>query len=94
MRLCEAQPVNDNTRPVTVDLDGFTAAREYLYRIRQYQLFGDARQRVVVTADDICADPRAMQPLQLAGQKARSLHGGLVAVIEVAGNDQRVDTFL
>ena len=47
----------------------------------------------MVAADDEDADARLMQPAELFGQKPRRLHRGLVAIIEIAGQQQRVDLF-
>lgn len=45
----------------------------------------------MVAADDEDTDAGLMQPPDLLGQEPRRLHRGLVAVIEIAGQKQRVD---
>jgi hypothetical protein len=45
----------------------------------------------VIAANDEDADAGLMEPADLRGKESRGLHGGLVAVIEVAGEDQRID---
>jgi len=45
----------------------------------------------VIAADDEDADARLVEPLQLGREEARRLHRGLVAVIEIAGDEQRID---
>ena len=46
---------------------------------------------VVIAANDEGPDPRLVQAPQLVGEKARGLHRGLLAVVEVAGDHERVD---
>ena len=55
---------------------------------------GDLRQRVVIAADGECLDTGLMQALHFRSQKARGLHRRLLAVIEIAGDDQCIDLFL
>ena len=93
VRLCETQAV-DRDRKIAVgpvDHDRLGAASKYLHRIRKNQLLCDPRQRVVVAADDKDMDAGLMQPPYLLRQEPRRLHRGLVAVIEIAGQEQRVD---
>ena len=45
----------------------------------------------MIAADDIGPDTRLMKPLHLARQKPGRLHRGLVAVVKVTGDNQRVD---
>ena len=48
---------------------------------------------VVVAADDEGLDARLVEPPQLIDKKARRLHRRLFAVVEVAGDQERVDLF-
>jgi hypothetical protein len=45
----------------------------------------------VIAADEKDADAGLVQPAQLVGEEARRLHRGLLAVIEIAGDHQRID---
>ena len=47
------------------------------------------RQGVVVAPDDEDFDVCGIQAAELLGEKARGLHRGLLAVIEVAGQQER-----
>ena len=62
-----------------------------LTEFRQRKLVGDARFRVVIAANDKGPNPGFVQPPQLIGEKAGSLHRGLFAVVEVAGDQESVD---
>ena len=57
----------------------------------QGQFPGDARLGVVIAANDEGLDARLVEPSQLVGEKARRLHRRLFAVVEVAGDHERVD---
>lgn len=63
---------------------------ENLHGIWQYQFLGDLRQRIVVAADED-ADTGLVEAPELLGGKASRLHGGLVAVIKIAGDQQGVN---
>ena len=45
----------------------------------------------MIAADDAGADAGLIQPPQLLGQKAGRLHRGLIAVVKVTGDQQRID---
>ena len=67
---------------------------EDLDALGQHQFLGDFGQGIVIAADLVDGDARLAQPRQLGGEKARRLHRGLFAIIEIAGDDQRIDLFL
>ncbi len=48
-------------------------------------------KRIVIAADQERADPRLVQAFDLLGQEPGGLHRGLLAVVEVAGQQQRID---
>lgn len=52
-------------------------------------ILGDLRQRVVVTRNDEVANASLMEAPHLLGQKAGRLHGGLIAIVEIAGAARR-----
>ena len=91
--LGEAHTMHRDIEPAAAKDDRLRAPGEDLDRFRKRQLPGDARLRVVVTADDEGRDPRLMQPPELVGEKAGGLHRGLLAVVEVAGDQESVDLF-
>jgi hypothetical protein len=45
---------------------------------------------VVVASDDEDLDVRRIQAAELLGEKARRLHRGLLAIIKIAGEQERV----
>ena len=71
----------------------FRAPGEDLDRFGQGQLPGDAGLGVVIAANEEGRDARLVEPPQLIGEKARRLHRRLLAVVEVAGDQERVDLF-
>ena len=73
--------------------DGIRAPGKDLDRFGQGQLPGDARLCVVVAANDKRRDARLVKPSQLIGEKPRRLHRRLLAVVEVAGDQQRIHLF-
>ena len=93
VRLGKAQAVDRNGKIASGAgrHDRLGAATKHLDRIRKGQLLCNPRKRVVVAADDENADAGLVQPPNLLGQEPRRLHGRLVAVIEIAGEQQRVD---
>ena len=64
-----------------------------LTEFRQGQFPGDARLRVMVAANDKRCDARLVEPSQLIGEKPGRLHRRLLAVIEVAGDQERIHLF-
>ena len=62
--------------------------------VRQRQVPGDDRLRIVVPADH--EDPNAGlgHPAHLGAEEHRSLHAPEVAVVDVAGDHQRIDSLL
>ena len=90
MFLGEAHPVDRDVERSRREPHGLGAAGKHRDRLRQRQLAGDARLGVMVAADDEGRDLGFVQPSKLIGEKARRLHRGLLAVVEVAGDQERV----
>jgi hypothetical protein len=89
--LGEAHAVDRDVERAGFERHCFGAAGEHFHRFRQGQFARDARFGVMVAADDESRDFGLMQPSQLIGEKTRRLHRGLLAVVEVAGDQQGVD---
>ena len=79
--------------PAAGERHDFRAPGKDLDQLGQGQLPGDAGLRVVVAADDEGLDTRLVEPPQLIDKKARRFHRRLLAVVEVAGDHERVDLF-
>ena len=62
--------------------------------VGQAQFTGDARLGIVIAANQIATNACQMQPVKLRRQEQRRLHGCLLAVIQIAGDQQRIDPFL
>ncbi len=89
--LGEADPVDCDVERARRAPHDLGAPAEHFRGVRQGQLAGDARLGVVVAADDEGRDAGLVQPPQLIGEEARRLHRRLVAVVEVARDQERVD---
>ena len=87
----EADPMHGDVERPTAQRHGLGPSLEDLYRLRQHQLVGDAGFGVVIAANDESLDSGLVQAAKLIRQKACGLHRGLLAVIEVAGDQKRVD---
>ena len=93
MLLGEAHAVHDDVEAAPRERHRFRASAEHFHRFRQSQLAGDAGFGVVIAANDEGPDLRLVQAAELIREKARGLHRGLLAVVEVAGDQERVDLF-
>ncbi len=93
LRSRKAQAMNGDGKTAALDLNDLGATGKHLHRRRQDEFLGDARQGIMIAADDIDGDTGLSKPLHLTGQKPRGLHRRLVAIIEIAGNHQRIDLF-
>jgi len=93
LRSRKAQAVHGDRKATALDLNGLGATGKHLHRRRQDEFLGDARQGIMIAADDVDRDIRLSKPLHLTGQKPRGLHRRLVAIIKIAGNHQRIDLF-
>ena len=93
VRLRETQTVNHDARLAGRPLDGngLGAAAEDLDRLGEDQLLGDARQRIVIAANDEDPDTCLVQAMKLIGEIACRLHRRLIAVIEIAREEERID---
>ncbi len=91
MLLGEAHAVHDDVEAAARERDRFGATAEHFHQLRQGELPRDAGFCVVVAANDEGPDPRLVQAPELIREKARGLHRGLLAVVEVAGDQERVD---
>ena len=92
VRLGEAQAMDRHGEIAVcpVDRDGLGLSGEDLDRIGKAEFFGDARQGVVVAPDHEASNAGLVQPPDLLGQEPRRLHRGLLAVVEIPGQQQRV----
>ena len=55
------------------------------------EFLGDTRQRIMIAADDEDLDLRLVQLSDLVGKEAGCLHRRLLAVVQVARKQQRID---
>ena len=96
LRLSEAQPMDCDRQFVAsaFDHDHLCSAVEHLHIVRRDQFLGDARHRIVVAAHNEGTDTYLVKAPQLIGQKPRRLHRGLIAVIEIARKNERVDLLI
>ncbi len=79
-------PVRERPRPHRL-----SPSVEDMHVRREGELAGDLRLRVVIAADEIDADARRLQPPHLGHQEERRRHGGLRAVVKIAGDHEGVD---
>jgi hypothetical protein len=93
--VCEAQAMYEDrpTSSLTLELVGFGAPSEDLHAFWKSEFAGYTRQVVVVAANYEGPNPCAMEAAQLLGQKTRRLHRGLIAVVEIARDNQCIDLF-
>ncbi len=89
--LGEAHAVDGDVERPRREPHGLGAAGEHRDRVGQRQLPRDPRLGVMVAADDEGRDLGLVQPSKLIGEKARGLHRRLLAVVEVAGDQKRID---
>ena len=89
--LREAHAVHDDVQAAPRKRDRFRAAAEHFHQLRQGEFARNAGLGVVVAANDEGLDPRLVQAAELVREKARGLHRSLLAVVEVAGDQERVD---
>ena len=90
----EADAVDDDGLIAVPDRDRASAAAEDRDRVRVGKFLGDLGHRVVIAADDEHLDAGLVQGVDLVGEEAGGLHGGLLAVVQVAGEQQGVDLFV
>ena len=90
--LGETDAVDSNGKDAPLALHGHRrrAAAEDSDRVREDQLPGDPGQGVVVAADDEHPHPSLVQPVDLIGKEPGGLHRSLLAVVEVAREQQGV----
>jgi len=74
--------------------DRFGMGAKQLDAVGEAQFLRDPRLGVVVAADDEDADAALIEAAQLFGQETGGFHGRLVAVVEIAGEDQGIDLFV
>ncbi len=91
--LREAHAMHRDVDPAPRERSRFRAAGEDLHRFGQGQLPRDAGFCVVIAANEEGRDARLVEPSQLIGEKPRRFHRRLLAVVEVAGDQKRVDLF-
>ena len=89
--LGEAEAVQDDVQRARTQLHRLGPPAEHLDGRRQDEFLRDARHRIMIAPHLEDLDAGAMQALHLARQEARRLHRGLVAIIEIASDDERVD---
>ena len=70
------------------------ASAEDVNAVRQRQVLGDNRLRIVVPADHEDPNARLGQPVHLGAEEHRGFHAPEIAVVEIAGNHQCIDLFL
>src|ERR1700759_4221760 len=61
-----------------------------MHAFRKDELLCNLRQGIVIASNDEDLDACGMQTAKLIGEKTRRLHGGLLAVVEIAGKQKRV----
>ena len=91
--LREADAMHRHLEPAAAERHGLSAPGKDLDRFGQGQLPRDSGLCVVIAANDKGRDARLVEPPQLIGEKPRRLHRRLLAVVEVAGDQQRIDLF-
>src|SRR5690348_12091504 len=92
LRLRKAKTVHHDRQVSALagDLDGVGPSAEQMHAFRKDELLGDLRQRIVIASNDEDFDACGMQTAKLLGEKTRRLHRGLLAVVEVAGEQECV----
>ena len=70
------------------------ASAEYFHALRHDEFARNPRLGVVIAAHDEGPNPCLVQPPQLRGEEQRRLHRRLVAIVEVAGDHERVHRFV
>ncbi len=88
--LRKADPLHHDIERDARQRYSFRPAAEDFHRVRQRQLARDARLGVVISANEKGWDFRLVQAPQRIGKESRRLHGGLLAVVQIARNDERV----
>ena len=96
VRLGEAQAVHDDARLPAVPSTGTASAwpPKTLTEFGKVNLLRDPRQCIVIASDDEDADAGLVQPTKLLGEIPRCLHRRLIAVVEVACEEERIDFFV
>ena len=92
VRFGEAEAV-DRNRQHAVDHLGIGLGAEHGDRGGEHQFAGDLGQRIMVAPNDEGGDARRIKALQFLLQKAGGFHRHLIAVIQIARNQQGIDPF-
>ena len=93
LRAGETQPMKSHVEATGGMQDRLRAPSKNRYRVREHKLFRNPRQGVMVSANLQHPDPCLVKARHLRCKEASGLHRRLIAIIEVAGNDERVDAF-